>query len=37
LMVGFYSPDDLVRLPILLDGVEQPGDQLELDEIEITP
>jgi len=35
LNIGLYRPNDLVRLPVILDGVEQSGDQLELAEIQI--
>jgi len=37
LNIGLYRPNDLVRLPVILDGMEQPGDQLELAEIHIAP
>jgi 4-amino-4-deoxy-L-arabinose transferase-like glycosyltransferase len=33
IIIGLYTADGVERLPIFLDGVEQPGDQLELVEI----
>ncbi|MFN2190137.1 MAG: hypothetical protein ACK2T3_15335, partial [Candidatus Promineifilaceae bacterium] len=35
LVVGLYTADDIVRLPVTLNGALQPGDQLVLEEIEI--